>query len=474
MGASAAKPAPLPTAPVIDINRATFGGDYVQQLQAQAGAAVKTLTTTTASASWTATVFKYVSILFAISTLVFGGILIYDVIAQKFGWRTIFLDGAPTNSGGGNTPTPPPPSPPTPIPPSTILYIQSATYTSNADSTKSADVTNFIRSRIVGETTLPGFIVTETAVGLTPETDPDPANTKTLSVDWFVGYNSSTTTKARDNSPFPTLPTYHVIPVSPSGPVLPPVGAGATARTPSLLSSLLGGGSGDLMRSSHDATQSLTIPASNAPLSSQTEGSYGMQFWMFIKDWNYSYGKEKPVVIRSDPTNRAISNPRVYLHPTDNSMKIMVSVFPTNGGGGSSKTQPAPHGSSGSQHDDVFICEVPNLPLQTWFSVGITVFDRNLDIYIDGKLVKSCFLSGVPKPAAGDLEITPNGGFSGTMCGFYHYPNMLKPTDASNFFAAGTSCRSSSDPTVLSKTTGYNIKFGVYDTLGKEVSEYSW
>lgn len=459
MGASAAKPA-LPTAPVIDINRATFGGDYVQQLQAQAGAAVKTLTATSNTASWTATIFKYVSILLAISTVVFGGILLYDVIAQKFGWRTIFLDGVPPAAANGGNP-----------PISNILYIQSATYTSTKDSTKSADVTSFLRSQILGESTLAAFTVSPTAVGLSPETDPDPANPKMLTVGWFMGYNSPTTTKAQDGTQFPTLPT-----ASAGGGQRTAAPASATAGTPSLLSAITGGGSGDLMRSSHDATSTLIIPASSAPLSSQTEGSYGMQFWMFIKDWNYSYGKEKPIVIRSDPTNRAIHNPRVYLHPTDNSMKIMVSVFPAEAGG-STKTQPAvptPHGNGGSAHDDVFICEVPNLPLQAWFSVGITVFDRNLDVYIDGKLVKSCFLSGVPKPAAGDLEITPNGGFSGTMCGFYHYPNMLKPADASNFFAAGTSCRSSSDPTVLSKTTGYNVKFGVYDTLGKEVSEYSW
>ena len=48
------------------------------------------------------------------------------------------------------------------------------------------------------------------------------------------------------------------------------------------------------------------------------------------------------------------------------------------------KSTPAPAGHSDFT-DDVFTCEVPNIPLQTWFSVSATVFGRNLDVYIDRK-----------------------------------------------------------------------------------------
>jgi hypothetical protein len=232
--------------------------------------------------------------------------------------------------------------------------------------------------------------------------------------------------------------------------------------------------SGDLASSLHDATTSLTIPATSAPLSNQSQGAYGVQWWMFVKDWNYGYGKEKQVLIRPDATNSSVMNPSISLHPTDNSLKVSISVFPT--GNGASKTEPAPATGSGAATDDVFICEVPNIPLQTWFSVSVTVFGKNADIYIDGKLVKSCMLPGVPKPAVGDIQISPNGGFSGYVCNVYHYPRMLTPSDAMTFYSAGSSCSKdvSSSGVSSSSLSGYSIKFGVYDTLGKQVQQYTF
>ena len=232
------------------------------------------------------------------------------------------------------------------------------------------------------------------------------------------------------------------------------------------------GGTGNLLPSALDATTSTVVKAKDAPLSAESQGAYGMQWWMFVRDWNYGYGKDKEVVVRTDPTNTAVANPRITLHPTDNTLKVSVSLFPSTSDG-STKTQPAPAGHSGST-DDVYVCEVPNIPLQDWFSVSVTVFERNLDVYIDGKLVKSCFLPGVPKPAAGDIILAGNGGFSGNMCNFYHYPRMITPGDALTFYGGGTSCKSITEPSTASKATGYSVKFGVYDPVGKKVQEYSF
>ena len=180
-------------------------------------------------------------------------------------------------------------------------------------------------------------------------------------------------------------------------------------------------------------------------------------------------GKDKFIISRNDSTNSNINNPEVSLHPTDNTLKISISIFPESNN--ASKTEPAPAGHSGAT-DDVFICEIPDIPLQAWTSVSLTVFSRNLDVYLNGKLVKSCFLSGVPKPASGDIVLNKNGGFSGYLCSFYHYPRMLVPSDAQTFFGQGTSCTAATNPSTSSKLTGYGFKFGIYDAAGKEVNQY--
>jgi hypothetical protein len=228
------------------------------------------------------------------------------------------------------------------------------------------------------------------------------------------------------------------------------------------------GSSADLLPYAKEARTEALIPSASAPLSGGQDGAYGMQFWMYVQDWNYKYGVEKHVVSRGDPTNPAIMNPSISLHPTDNTLNISVSVF---GSSSSSKTEPAPYGHSGAT-DDVFICEVPDIPLQTWCSVSVTLFSRNLDVYLNGKLVKSCVLSGVPKPVAGDIYLNSGGGFSGYLCSYYHYPRMLTPDDASAFYSQGTSCTTVTDPSVATKTTGYGFKFGIYDAAGKQLSQY--
>jgi hypothetical protein len=195
---------------------------------------------------------------------------------------------------------------------------------------------------------------------------------------------------------------------------------------------------------------------------------------MYVKEWNTGYGREKHVLSRGDPTNPTVMNPNIYLHPTDNTLNIAIPIFASSDKVGT--TNPAPADSSTNLNNDVFICGVPNIPLQKWFSVSVTVFTRNLDVYIDGKLVKSCFIPGVPKPAVGDILVNQNGGFAGYMCNLGFFSKMLTPTDAASFFRAGTSCKSA-DTSGVTTTTGkspYKVSFGVYDTTGKKVQNYSF
>jgi hypothetical protein len=224
-----------------------------------------------------------------------------------------------------------------------------------------------------------------------------------------------------------------------------------------------------------DGTTGTTISASDIPVGDTS--NYGVQYWMYIKDWNYKFGSEKGVLVRSDPTNTSIVNPKIALHPTDNSLNVSVSLYPSNASVGSS-TPSASNDTSAT--GDSFTCTVENVPLQAWFSVSATVFQRNLDIYINGRLVKSCVLPGIPKVATGDIVVGANGGFSGSICNVHYYPRMLTPGDAMTFYSAGTSCGipsgSSSTETGGSSFTifGYTFRFSVKDKKGEEVRSYSF
>ena len=291
--------------------------------------------------------------------------------------------------------------------------------------------------------------------------DPTPPNVSTIS----VGSGSAPYSSTQSDSSYATLGiTGPTGPTGPGGSNL----TGTLPPPPLLWEWWYGSGS---MAGAVDGTGTTVVPAMNAPLSAGNQGAYGMQWWMYIKDWNYGYGKEKPIIVRPDTTNSAIMNPRVVLHPTDNSLRISVSIFPSDENGAVAEPAAAGHPAT----DDVFICEVPNIPLQSWFSVSLTVFERNLDVYLNGMLVKSCFMSGVPKPAVGDIQVTPEGGFSGIVCGLTTSNKMLNPSDALAFYSSDNSCHTISDkPSAAINTTGYSVKFGVYDTVGRQVREYTF
>lgn len=202
--------------------------------------------------------------------------------------------------------------------------------------------------------------------------------------------------------------------------------------------------------------------------------SYGVHFWMFINNWDYRFNQQKDILKRVDSTNASVSNPAIYLDPAMNTLHVRVSLFPSDQQAGAADP------SSTSSTGDSFTCSVENVPLQSWFSVSTTVFQRNLDVYINGRLVKSCVLPGIPKPALGDITINDNGGFAGGICNVNYISQTINPEDAKAFYDKGTSCEGTSPGTTAPRDSffitlfGYTFKFSTLSKEGKELSSFTF
>ena len=84
-------------------------------------------------------------------------------------------------------------------------------------------------------------------------------------------------------------------------------------------------------------------------------------------------------------------------------------------------------------------CEIFNVPLQKWVNIIISLNTKVIDVYMNGKLVKTCIM---PKPPAlgTTLEkvfLTPNNGFSGETANFRFFPDSLNPQEAWNVYKSG-------------------------------------
>ena len=162
------------------------------------------------------------------------------------------------------------------------------------------------------------------------------------------------------------------------------------------------------------------------------QSNFAYSIWYFIDDWNYNYNVPKILFARSTPIDsttpvtiveieNALPCPAVVFTPNVNNLEVHLNIEPTG-----------PSGAS------VFTCGIENVPIQKWTNVIVSVYGRSLDIYLDGKLVKTCpLVNTVLIDPSTNVAITPNGGFSGWTSKFSYYPNALNPQQVWDIYSGG-------------------------------------
>ena len=172
--------------------------------------------------------------------------------------------------------------------------------------------------------------------------------------------------------------------------------------------------------------------------------NFSYSIWFYISDWNYRYGEEKVLFGRMDSTPAASSSaattlsgkhpcPLVTLGSIQNNINIALSVFPPTNDAELTTDDTKESDNSITHH-----CNVSNVPIQKWVNLLISTYGRTLDVYLDGKLVKTCVMPGVAKiNTTSDVFITPNGGFSGWTTSFQYFATSIDPQTAWNIYRKG-------------------------------------
>ena len=159
------------------------------------------------------------------------------------------------------------------------------------------------------------------------------------------------------------------------------------------------------------AKTELVVPASSLPPGTSVNFTYSI--WIYVDDWSYRYGQEKVIFSRGSTSGLM---PSLSLGPIENTLQVTTSI--TDG-------QP-------------FETMVPNIPIQKWTNLMVSLNTRTLDIYVNGKLVRTSVLPGMPKldPNA-VLNLTPRGGFSGYTSRFNYWSDTINPQEAWNVYKSG-------------------------------------
>ena len=191
--------------------------------------------------------------------------------------------------------------------------------------------------------------------------------------------------------------------------------------------------------------------------SGSTSGNFTYSVWFYVNDWNYRYGEPKVIFGRMSSASSSTGGstpgvsgidpcPAVVLGAIQNNISISLACFP---GADSTPT-------TSTSNSIVHTSNVANVPVQKWVNLLVSVYGRSMDVYIDGKLVKTCLLPGIAKINTNSpIYLTPKGGFSGWTSKLQYWPNATDPQTAWNIYMQGYG----GSTNMLSQ---YKVKVGFY------------
>jgi hypothetical protein len=197
-----------------------------------------------------------------------------------------------------------------------------------------------------------------------------------------------------------------------------------------------------------DGTKMQTVAAQELAVGAiPNSTNFTYSIWFYIEDWNYKYGDSKVLFGRMSETSSKQTKgastfgndpcPLVVLGETENNLDISLTCYPGTPSSNLGNLGNL-NNSKGSGDNIIHNCKVTNIPIQKWVNLLISTYGRTLDVYLDGKLVKTCVLPGIVKiNNAANVYVTPLGGFYGWTSKFQYFPNSTDPQTAWNIYKAG-------------------------------------
>ena len=174
----------------------------------------------------------------------------------------------------------------------------------------------------------------------------------------------------------------------------------------------------------HNATEDLEI--AGGKLKGAGSADYTYSFWIYVNDYSVNYGEKKLVMQRKHVGVDETYYPRIYLGENQNDMHFEITYKDAS--------------ESKQQHK----IDIKSIPLQKWNHIIMTKSGDTIDIYIDGKLVKTSIMPNVaekPHPETG-ISLTPanaegNKGFSGYLSKINYFSNAINTREAYQLYKEG-------------------------------------
>jgi hypothetical protein len=177
-------------------------------------------------------------------------------------------------------------------------------------------------------------------------------------------------------------------------------------------------------------------------------GEFSISTWIYINNWSYRAGFNKSIISIGGPNFDII---RMYLGGNKPKLSIRLQTRDSSGTNNavpltatslSGANVPIESLDKGTQNvvfnslqtdsgllDASPLCDLPEVDLQRWVNITVAVNGKTVDVYMDGKLARSCVLPSFFKVDAGgySAHLLSYGGFGGQIATTVMYDSALNP-----------------------------------------------
>jgi hypothetical protein len=193
-------------------------------------------------------------------------------------------------------------------------------------------------------------------------------------------------------------------------------------------------------------------------------GEFTVSTWIYITNWSYRSGFNKSILSIGGPNFDTI---RIYLGGVRPTLSVRLHTRGSSGAGNivptgamglndvnsatpsiapsdslSVATKNATFGilqTDSGLLDSSPLCDLPEIDLQRWVCITVAANAKTVDVYLDGKLARSCVLPSFFKVDAGgySASLLAYGGFGGQIANTNMYDAALNPEQVYQTYMAG-------------------------------------
>ena len=168
-------------------------------------------------------------------------------------------------------------------------------------------------------------------------------------------------------------------------------------------------------------------------------GEFTVSTWIYIHNWSYRAGFNKSILSIGGPNFDTI---RVYLGGNKPSLHVRLQTREKGSVPNGSAQMPGDSLDKSTQNatfgilqtnsgllDGSPLCDLPDVDIQRWVNITVAVNSKTVDVYMDGKLARSCVLPSFYKVDAGgtSANLLAYGGFGGEIATTMMWDTALNP-----------------------------------------------